>query len=116
MSFNSTRIDQRWNVSSGPSRRIILSLEAPTNSFVANALYAELSLLAYNIVTWFKRLCLPDEWQSFTLPTIRHRLLMMPSEFVRSLNVPTLRFPRNSLYQDTFSYAQAKIKTLVPLN
>jgi len=90
--------------------------EAPTNSFVANALYAELSLLAYNIVTWFKRLCLPDEWQSFTLPTIRHRLLMMPSEFVRSLNVPTLRFPRNSLYQDTFSYAQAKIKTLVPLN
>jgi len=58
---------------------------------------------------------LPDDWQSFTLPTIRHRLLMMPGEFVRSLNIPTLRFPKNSLYQDTFHHAQMKIKKLTPL-
>ncbi|MFQ5799182.1 MAG: transposase [Bacteroidota bacterium] len=89
--------------------------KAPTNSFTANALYAELSLLAYNLMTWFKQLCLPDDWQSFTLPTIRHRLLMMPGEFVRSKNIPTLRFPRNSLYQDTFYYAQDRIKKLTPL-
>ena len=34
---------------------------APTSSFEANALYTELSLLAYNLVIWFKRLCLPDD-------------------------------------------------------
>lgn len=90
--------------------------DAPTNSFMANALYAELSLLAYNIVTWFKRLCLPDDWQSFTLPTIRNRLLMMPGEFTRTQNVPTLRFPKNSLYQDAFHHAQAKINKLAPLS
>lgn len=28
---------------------------APTNGFEANVLYAELSLLAYNLMTWFKR-------------------------------------------------------------
>lgn len=89
--------------------------KAPTNNFAANALYAELSLLAYNLVTWFKRLCLPADWQSFTLPTIRHRLLMMPGEFVRSKNIPTLRFPRNNPYQDTFFYAQEQIKKLSPL-
>lgn len=89
--------------------------KAPTNSFEANALYAELSLLAYNLITWFKRLCLPEDWQSFTLPAIRHRLLMMPGMFVRSGNIPTLRFPRNSLYQDTFHYAQERIKKLTPL-
>lgn len=83
---------------------------APTHSFEANAFYAELSLLAYNLVTWFKRLCLPDEWQSSTLSTIRHRLLLMPGEFVRSHNVPTLRFQRNNLYQDVFVYAQKKIR------
>lgn len=88
---------------------------APTNSFAANALYAELSLLAYNLMTWFKRLCLPEDWQSFTLPTIRHRLLMIPGEFVRSGNVPTLRFPKNSLYQDQFHYAQKRIQKLAPL-
>lgn len=43
---------------------------APTHSFEANAFYTELSLLAYNLMTWFKRLCLPDQWQSFTLSTL----------------------------------------------
>lgn len=88
---------------------------APTQSFAANALYAELSLLAYNLVTWFKQLCLPDDWQSYTLPSIRHRLLMMPGEFVKSGNIPTLRFPKNNPYQDTFLYAQERIKKLTPL-
>lgn len=88
---------------------------APTHSFEANAFYAELSLLAYNLITWFKRLSLPDEWQSFTLSTVRHRLLLMPGELVRSRNVPTLRFQRNNLYQDIFVYAQKKIKKLESL-
>lgn len=88
---------------------------APTHSFMANALYAELSLLAYNLMTWFKRLCLPEDWQSYTLPKIRHRLLMIPGEFVRTDNIPTLRFPRNSPYQNVFRYAQKQIKKLTPL-
>lgn len=89
--------------------------QAPTNAFDANALYAELSLLAYNLMTWFKRLCLPEDWQSLTLPTIRHRLLMIPGELVRTSNVPTLRFPRNSPHQDIFSYALSKIEKITPL-
>lgn len=91
---------------------------AATHSFQANALYAELSLLAYNLVTWFKfrfAECLPDDWQFFTLSTIRHRLLLLPGEFVRTHNIPTLRFPRNSLYQDVFAYAQHKINNLASL-
>ena len=89
--------------------------KAPTSSFEANALYAELSLLAYNLVVWFKRLCLPDDWQSCTLPTIRHRLLLMPGEFVRGNNISTLRFPWNSPYQDAFEYAQERINSVTPL-
>lgn len=82
---------------------------APTGDFEANALYAELSMLAYNLIIWFRRLCLPEDWQSFTLPTIRHRLLMIPGEFVKTQNVPTLRMPRNSLHQKVFNDALEKI-------
>lgn len=89
--------------------------KAATRNFEANALYGELSILAYNLMVWFKRLCLPQEWQSYTLPTIRHRLLMIPGEFTRTGNVPTLRFPKNNLYQDTFTFAQDQIKNLTPL-
>lgn len=88
---------------------------AATNNFEANALYAELSMLAYNLLVWFKRLCLPPDWQLYTLPTIRHRLLMIPGEFVRSQNIPTLRFPRNNPYQDIFAAAQSRIKKSPPL-
>ena len=88
---------------------------APTGNFVANAFYAELSLFAYNLVTWFKRLCLPKEWQSLTLPKLRHRLFMMPGEFVRTGNIPTLKFPRNSPNKEIFEYAQNQIKKLKPL-
>lgn len=88
---------------------------APTSSFTANSLYAELSLLAYNLMSWFKRLCLPQEWQPYTLPTIRHRLLMIAGEFVKSRNIPTLRFPKNNPYQDVFYYTQDQIKKLKSL-
>lgn len=99
--------------------RIIRSLKedypfakAPTKIFEANALYAELSLLAYNIVIWFKRLCLPEDWQSCTAETLRHRLLLIPGVFTRTDNRPMLKLPKNSLYQDTFLYAQRQIKRL----
>ena len=85
---------------------------APTGNFVANAFYAELSLFAYNLVIWFKRLCLPEEWQSLTLPKLRHRLFMMPGEFVRTGNIPTLKFPRNNPNKKIFEYAQNQIKNL----
>ena len=86
--------------------------QAPTNYFCANALYAELSLLAYNLVMWFKRLCLPDTWQSFTLESLRHKLLLMPGELVHTGNVHTLKFPRNSPNKDVFEFALNKIKRL----
>lgn len=88
---------------------------APTKSFAANELYAELSMLAYNLMTWFKRLCLPEEWQSCTLPTVRHRLLMIPGEFVNAHNVPLLRLPRNAMYRDVMQDALEKIRKLDPL-
>ena len=85
---------------------------APTGSFAANALYSELSLLAYNLVIWFKRLCLPDDWQSFTLSTLRHKLLLMPGELVHMGNVYTLKFPRNSPNKNVFEFALKKIQKL----
>ena len=88
---------------------------APTKGFAANALYTELSLLAYNIIVWFKRLCLPADWQSFTVGTLRHRLLLIPGVFTRTHNRPLLKLPKNNPYQDVFAHAQKQIKTLPPL-
>jgi len=89
--------------------------KAPTHAFDANALYAELSLLGYNVIVWFKRLCLPEDWQTYTIGTLRHRLLLIPGNFTRTHNRPELKLPKNSPYQDTFLYALDRIKELSPL-
>lgn len=39
----------------------------PTRHFFANEAYFHLLLLAYNLVNWFKRLCLPAAWHPITL-------------------------------------------------
>lgn len=46
--------------------------------FFANETYFHLVLLAYNLINWFKRLGLPPEFQSATLQTLRHQVLLMP--------------------------------------
>lgn len=89
--------------------------QAPTHSFTANAMYTELSLLSYNLVIWFKRLCLPEEWQSYTVGTLRHRLLLIPGIFTRTGNRPELKLPKNNPYQDIFTAASRRIRILKPL-
>ena len=65
----------------------------PTSQFAANEAYFHLLLLAYNLVNWYKRLCLPVQYHPMTLGTLRPRLLMLPAEFVRLSQGQTLRFP-----------------------
>ena len=88
---------------------------APTKNFDANALYAELSILAYNIVVWFKRFCFPKDWQSYTIPTLRHKILFIPGILTRTNNKPRLRLPKDCLYQDVFGFVEKKVQKIKPL-
>jgi hypothetical protein len=84
----------------------------PTKHFAANEAYFHTLLFSYNLINWFKRLCLPKEFQNMTLNTLRARLLLIPSELVRSKNRPTLKLPATFLYRDAFEYAIKKIDKL----
>ena len=77
----------------------------PTKYFAANEAYFHTLLFSYNLVNWFKRLCLPVEFQNMTLRTLRSRLLLIPGELIKSDNRPTLKLPANFLYRETFECA-----------
>jgi len=62
----------------------------PTRHFLANKTDFHLLLLACNLVNWFKRLCLPAEYQTATLQTLRHKILLMPAQLQRIGNRPRL--------------------------
>jgi hypothetical protein len=76
----------------------------PTKHFAANEAYFHLLLFAYNLINWFKRLCLPAGFQSMTPKTLRSRLLLIPGELIKAKNKPTLKLPATFLYKHAFEY------------
>lgn len=86
----------------------------PTKYFAANEAYFHTLLFSYNLINWFKRLCLPTEFQNITLKTLRSRLLLIPGELTRPDNRPTLKLPVNFLDKGAFEYAIKKIEKLNP--
>jgi len=85
----------------------------PTKYFAANEAYFHLLLFSYNLINWFKRLCLPKEFQPMTLKTLQSRFLLIPGELIKSENRPILKLPANFLYKEAFAYALNKIDNLV---
>jgi len=84
----------------------------PTKHFPANEAYFHTLLFSYNLINWFKRLCLPTEFQNMTLKTLSSRFLSIPSELIKSENRPMLKLPANFMYKDAFEYAINKIEKL----
>src|SRR5262249_48107371 len=80
--------------------------------FFANETYFHLLLLAYNLVNWFKRLCLPDHLQNATLQTLRHRILLMPAQLRRTDNRPRLVLPASDRREAAWKHALHQINKL----
>lgn len=85
----------------------------PTKHFAANEAYFHLLLFAYNLINWFKRLCLPKELHNMTLKTLRTHLLFVPGELVRTDNKPVLKFPANAFYKETIESALKQIEKVI---
>ncbi len=84
----------------------------PTKYFAANEAYFHILLFAYNLINWFKRLCLSNQFQNLTLKTLRTRLLLIGDELTRTDNRPTLKLPASFIYKDVFEYALKRIDQL----
>lgn len=84
----------------------------PTRHFFANETYCHLLLLAYNLVNWFKRLCLPEELHHATLQTLRNHILAMPAQLLRTGHRPRLALPASGPREAAWKYALYRIAHL----
>jgi hypothetical protein len=87
----------------------------PTKDFHANEAFFQIVLLAYNLLNWFKRLCVPPRWQRMTLRRMRQRLFVVPAQLVRPAGVPTLRIAPGYAYGEEFLNILKRIKSVRPL-
>jgi len=86
----------------------------PTNDFWANEAFFRITLLAYNLLDWFKRLCVPPHLQRATLQRLRQRLFVVPAQLVRPGGVPTLPLAPSYPWTADFLETLRRVRRLRP--
>jgi hypothetical protein len=87
----------------------------PSGDWVANVAFFQTVLLAFNLVHWFKRLCLPADWAKATVETVRADFLRLPARLVRNAQANVLQLPKGYHYEKEFlRAAKAAAKLRVP--
>ncbi len=84
----------------------------PTQEWTANVAFFQLLLFAYDLVHWFKRLCLPEDYWGATVETIRSDFLVLPGKLTCRAGRNVLELPRDYHYRKVFLRAAKKIQTL----
>ena len=84
----------------------------PTHEWTANVAFLQLLLFAYNLVHWFKRLCLPEEYFRATVETIRNDFLVLPGKLSCRAGRNVLQLPRNYPHRKIFLEAAQRIEKL----
>jgi hypothetical protein len=84
----------------------------PTDDWVANVAFFHLLLLAYDLMHWFKRLCLPPEYRDATLETLRTDFLVIPARLTRTGNRNVLHLPEDYHHRRAFLAAWRRIQAL----
>jgi hypothetical protein len=84
----------------------------PTAEWLPNVAFFQLLLFAFNLVHYFKRLCLPPGYRTKTLKTVRRELLVIPGRLVKTDNRYRLKLPKEYHFERDFRYALSKIRWL----
>jgi hypothetical protein len=84
----------------------------PSHDFLANEAFFQLALLAYNLLNWFKRLCVTPRLQRATLHRLRQRLFVAPAQLTRPGGVPTLHIAPSYVYGAEFLETLERIRQL----
>ena len=74
--------------------------------------YFHLLLLAYNLVHWFQRLCLPASYRDATVETVRRDFLAVPARWVHPGHRNVLHLPRDYPLRREFLQAVHKLDRL----
>ena len=87
----------------------------PTAEWIPNVAFFQLLLFAFDVMHYFRRLCLPVAYQVTTLKTIRRELLVIPGRLVKSQNRYRLKLPQEYHFRRVFEYALRQIQKLSPI-
>lgn len=77
----------------------------PCGELRANAAYAQICILAYNLVSLFKKAALPQDWATYRIKNLRFRLLCGAALVVRHARSMIIKLHKNFIFFDVFERA-----------
>jgi DDE family transposase len=116
---DSARKVMRWSLKRGSMENLIKEhksgfglVKMPTRFYHANWAWLLIGQLAFNLVAWFKRLILPEQYHRATIKTIRHHLLSTAGKIVSSGKQFFLMLSDQSYFQDVWAFALKRLADL----
>lgn len=88
----------------------------PTHKYHANWAWLLISQLAWNLLAWFNRCCLPPPCHKLTLGTLRHRLLNVAGKIVHQSRQRFLVLSEENLFRDWWEFALKQLAQLHPIS
>src|SRR5574341_2209300 len=87
----------------------------PTADWIPNVAFFQLSLFAFDVMHYFRRLCLPPGYRTKTLKTVRRELLVIPGRLVKAKNRYHLKLQIGYHFEKLFQFALRRIQELAPV-
>ena len=66
------------------------------------------ALFAYDLVHWFRRLCLPPQYRRATVETVRSDFFVLPARLVSRAGQNVLQLPKDYVHREAFLSAFRK--------
>lgn len=84
----------------------------PSGDWLANVAFFHIVLFAYDLVHWFRRLCLPPQYKAATVETVRSDFLVLPARLVSRAGRNMLQLPKDYFHRKAFASAFRKASTV----
>ena len=80
----------------------------PSGECLANVAFFHIVLFAYDLVHWFRRLCLPPQYRRATVETVRSDFFVLPARLVSRAGQNVLQLPKDYVHREAFLSAFRK--------
>jgi hypothetical protein len=108
LQFHRTRQDGSENVNKELSGGFGLS-KLPCREMMANAAYFQVALLANTVFAAMKHLALPESWRTWTIKTVRFRLIRLAGVVARRSRYLWLKIPESYPFREIFEEAKWRL-------
>jgi len=82
--------------------------KVPSGAWLANVAFFHIVLFAYDLVHWFRRLCLPIPYRTATVETVRSDFFVLPARLVSRAGQNVLQLPKDYVHREAFLFAFRK--------